>query len=171
MRLAALTAAAVMLTAGTAQGAEYSPPPIPPDFDAEGTVAPSATPPAPASPRKVRRGAARRLQRRRLVRALRRQQNDVIAQAAGGRVELNRTCLPAPYVARRVAWVWLTPAVWWEYYCAGNGYANDHLAQWYDFYYWTSNYRWEYYGTWTHYDNGNCWYYWNATNFTPYTLC
>ena len=104
---------------------------------------------------KVRTGAQRDTKRMRVARA-------VPAQASSNHCT-------SWFISSTVAWAWQSSSSWWEFWCAYQGFQGGHLADWWEFYYFSyaTNYQ-EYYGTWTRYHGDGCWYYWHAPNLSQY---
>lgn len=71
------------------------------------------------------------------------------------------------YVATHVALYFPTSSSWWEFYCGYNGFKGGHLADWWDFYFWTGTNQ-QFYATWTRYHQDGCWYLWSAIDLYTY---
>jgi hypothetical protein len=115
---------------------------------------------------KVRTGAQRDTKRMRVARAVRSS-----SEAAVGRklARASSSHCSNWFITSKVAWVWQTSTSWWEFWCFSQGFRGGHLADAYDFYYFSyqTNYQ-EYYGTWTRFHADGCWYYWHSSNASQY---
>lgn len=114
----------------------------------------------------VRAGDQRQTKRMRVVRAARGSENAAGRKLA--RSSANRACHPSWYWTSKIALTWQASSQWAETYCGTQGgFYGTHLADWWDYYYYTAR-GWEYYGTWTRYHQDGCFVYWDATGGSHY---
>jgi hypothetical protein len=82
------------------------------------------------------------------------------------------SCTPW-YVATLVGGnpTWATSSAWYETVCKDSGFYGTHLADWWDYYYWTTAGYWAYYGAWIRNHADGCFRYWDpgsGQHFGPY---
>jgi hypothetical protein len=72
------------------------------------------------------------------------------------------------YVSSTIGMQWQTSTAWYESVCAYSGFYGSHLADVWNFYYWTTGGYWAIYGTWRRYHQDGCFVWWNVADLRDY---
>lgn len=63
---------------------------------------------------------------------------------------------------------WATNSSWYESVCNDSGFYGTHLANWWDYYYYTTARTWQYYGAWILNHADGCHRWWDVASLTHY---
>lgn len=63
---------------------------------------------------------------------------------------------------------WATSSWWYESVCNDAGFYGTYLADWWDYYYWTTGGWWQYYGAWIRNHADGCYRWWDVASLQHY---